>query len=171
MNRNICWQPCGRREACHHSSYSEMYNRKFAAGWWDLGNICRARRSLRIYWNKEGYPRILYFLSRNRPLIAFILASGLPDCHARLLFPQVNNLYESTNSLIPGPTSSWTRASAGCSSSGCRHSRVCSLISRSGRGLLCSGTRTYYHLQIQWGHRLEPKGDLHNFFVCREPVQ
>ncbi len=32
-------------------------------------------------------------LSRNRPLIAFILAFGLPDCYARLLFPQVNNLY------------------------------------------------------------------------------
>jgi len=39
-------------------------------------------------------------LPRNRSLIAFTLAFGLPDCYARLLFPQVNNLYESTNSLI-----------------------------------------------------------------------
>lgn len=39
------------------------------------------------------------FLSRNRTLIAFILAFGLPDCYARLLFPQVKNLYKSKNSL------------------------------------------------------------------------
>jgi hypothetical protein len=39
-------------------------------------------------------------------LIAFTLASGLPDCYARLLLPQVNNLYESTNLLIPVPISS-----------------------------------------------------------------
>jgi len=32
-------------------------------------------------------------LSRNSPLIAFILAFGLPDCYARLLFPRVKNLY------------------------------------------------------------------------------
>lgn len=45
------------------------------------------------------------FLSR-KPLIAFTLAFCLPDRYAGLLLPQVNNPYESMNSLIPDPTSS-----------------------------------------------------------------
>lgn len=54
-----------------------MRNRKFAAGWCDFGGICRARRSLRIYWNKEGCPRILYFY---RGIAYWLLSFWLLDC-------------------------------------------------------------------------------------------
>lgn len=70
----------------------------------------------------------------------------------------------------PNPTFSGTGASAGCSSNGFRHSRACSLIFHSGRGLLCCGIHTYFHPQTQCEPRREPILGPHSPSGCHLPA-